>query len=260
MFALTEFSDYPYVIPSGKVDWTKTSPWTGWMDLTLGKKAFATSALMGHGTNMGCDNSIKTWWSACTGDIGEWYGVDLGSEKTVRAVQTNFADQGFGLGPEPKSPYRYLLECSSDGYNWTILKDYSESGTGNPHTLIVLDSAVRTRYIRVRNMAPLTGLMSVFDFRVFGNGDAPRPPAVKSLTAVRSEDPRRITVSWPSSEGADGYVLHWGVRKDEMYSSCQVYGTEVELGLFTKGQEYYFSVDAFSEGGVTKGKKVLKVN
>ena len=109
-------------------------------------------------------------------------------------------------------------------------------------------------------MAPLTGLMSVFDFRVFGNGDAPRPPAVKSLTAVRSEDPRRITVSWPSSEGADGYVLHWGVRKDEMYSSCQVYGTEVELGLFTKGQEYYFSVDAFSEGGVTKGKKVLKVN
>ena len=145
MFALTEFSDYPYVIPSGKVDWTKTSPWTGWMDLTLGKKAFATSALMGHGTNMGCDNSIKTWWSACTGDIGEWYGVDLGSEKTVRAVQTNFADQGFGLGPEPKSPYRYLLECSSDGYNWTILKDYSESGTGNPHTLIVLDSAVKTR-------------------------------------------------------------------------------------------------------------------
>ncbi len=260
MHALTEFSDYPYVIPSGKVNWSKTSPWTGWMDLSLGKKAFATSAIMGHGTGMGCDNTIKTWWSACTGDVGEWFGIDLGAEKTVCAVQTNFADQGFGVGPGPKSPYNYVLESSSDGYSWTIVKDMSESGTGNPHTLIVLDKSVRARYIRVRNMSPLTGLMSVFDLRVFGYGDAPRPRAVKELSAERHEDSRRITVSWSPSDGAQGYVLHWGVRKDEMYSSCQVYGTEVELGLFTKGQEYFFSVDAFNEGGVTRGRKILKVN
>ena len=257
--ALTEFSDYPYILPDRKVDWTRTSPWTGWADLSLGKKVTASSSVGERNPSKACDNTIKTWWSACSGDSGEWLCVDLGLEKTVCAVQTNFADQGFGIGPEPKSPYCFVLECSSDGINWTVLKDVKE-GTDNPHSLYVLDKSVRTRLVRLRSTAPVQGLLSVYDLRVFGKGDSPKPGRVHGLKAVRGDDPRRISFSWDASEGADGYILRWGTSRDAMYSTCQVYGTEVELGLFSVGQGYWFSVDAFGEGGVTKGRKVLKVN
>ena len=48
MHALTEWSDYPWILPDRKVDWTRETPWTGWMNLTLGKKASASSELPDH--------------------------------------------------------------------------------------------------------------------------------------------------------------------------------------------------------------------
>ena len=223
---------------------------------TSEKTATASSALPDHPAALACDNTVKTWWSAETGDPGEWLCIDLGAPKTVHAVQTNFADQDFGIGPEPKSAYSYTLEYSRDGKRWTVLK--RESGTHRPHQLIVPKRAVKARYVRLRNEAPLTGKLSVFDLRVFGFGPAPKPEAVTGMTVERAADPRRITVRWNPSENADGYVLHWGVREDELYSSCEVYDSEVELGLFSVGEDYWFRVDAFNEGGVTPGQETIR--
>ena len=255
MQALTEWSDYPWVLPDRQVDWTKETIWTGWMDLTLGKTATASSELPGHPASLACDNTVKTWWSAASGNPGEWLCIDLGAPKTVRAVQTNFADQDFGTGPEAKSPYAYTLEYSRNGKRWSVLK--KENGTQGPHQLVVPRRAVKARYIRLRNDTPLTGKLSVFDLRVFGNGPAPRPEAVTGLSAERAADPRRITLRWNPSEGADGYILHWGVREDELFSSCEVYDCEVELGLFSAGQDYWFCVDAFNEGGISSGTETV---
>lgn len=78
------------------------------------------------------------------------------------------------------------------------------------------------------------------------------------LSAERAADPRRITLRWNPSEGADGYVLHWGVREEELFSACETYEPEVELGLFSAGQDYWFRVDAFNEGGVTPGLETIQ--
>ena len=255
----TDFSDYPYVLPDRKMDWSKGAPWTGWMNLTLGKRVTVSSELPAHPASAACDNTIKTWWSAASGEGGEWLCLDLGGLKTVRAIQTNFADEGFGIGPEAKTPYRYLLECSKDGKVWQTVRDRQEDGTQRPHELIVPDKALKARYVRITNTAPLTGCFSIFDLRVFGNGPARRPAVVKDISARREADPRRITVRWTPVSGADGYILRWGVKKDALYSSCETAGSELELGLFSVGQTYWFSVDAFNEGGLRPGRTVIQV-
>ena len=253
MQALTEWSDYPWVLPDRKMDWAKETPWTGWMNLTLGKQATASSELPDHSAALACDNTIKTWWSAESGNPGEWYCIDLGETKTVRAVQTNFADQDFGTGPEPKTAYAYTLEASRDGKRWSEMK--KESGTQNPHQLIVPRRAVKARYIRLRNDAPLSGKLSLYDLRVFGNGTLSRPEPVNGLTVERDFDLRRFRIRWEPSPSAEGYLLRWGIRPDELYSCCEVYAPEIELGLFSVGEKYYFRVDAFNEGGVTSGRR-----
>ena len=259
IYALTEWSDYPYVLPDGPQDFSVKAPWTGWMDLSIHKTVTVSSELEGHEASKAADNSIKTWWSAATGDPGEWVCVDLGKICRINAVQPNFADQDFGFySPEhPQTPYRYKVEVSRDGKAWREVFDRSDASKDNPHELLVLPKALKARYVRVLNLERLTGRFSVFDLRVFGLASGRKPEAVTGLSAERGEDSRRIRVSWPASDGAQGYVLRWGTDPDELYLTCQSETPEVELGLFSVGQSYYFRVDAFNECGVTPGKEQI---
>ncbi len=259
IYALTEWSDYPYVLPDGPQDFSVKAPWTGWMDLSIHKTVTVSSELEGHEASKAADNTIKTWWSAATGDPGEWICVDLGKICRINAVQPNFADQDFGFySPEhPQTPYRYKVEVSRDGKAWREVFDRSDASKDNPHELLVLPKALKARYVRVLNLERLTGRFSVFDLRVFGLASGRKPEAVTGLNAERGEDPRRIRVSWPASDGAQGYVLRWGTDPDELYLTCQSETPEVELGLFSVGQSYYFRVDAFNESGVTPGKEQI---
>lgn len=260
LFAMTQWSDYPYILPDGPIDFAEKAPWTGWMDLSINKAVTASSSLEGFAPEKAADNTIKTWWSARSGAAGEWLMLDLGSKKEVHAIQTNFADQDFGFydAKQPKLPYRYLIECSKDAKHWETLFDMSDCAKDNPHELLVLPKAVKTRYIRVTNQKELSGKFSIFDLRVFGFGSGKRPSEVQSVKIERGEDRRRIRLSWPQADRAQGYVLHWGVDPDEMYSTCQTLTPEIELGLFSTDQEYYFSVDSFNEAGVTEGKQIVK--
>ena len=245
IYALTEWSDYPYVLPDGPQDFSVKAPWTGWMDLSIHKTVTVSSELEGHEASKAADNSIKTWWSAATGDPGEWVCVDLGKICRINAVQPNFADQDFGFY-SPEHPQA-----------WREVFDRSDASKDNPHELLVLPKALKARYVRVLNLERLTGRFSVFDLRVFGLASGRKPEAVTGLSAERGEDPRRIRVSWPASDGAQGYVLRWGTDPDELYLTCQSETPEVELGLFSVGQSYYFRVDAFNESGVTPGKEQI---
>lgn len=256
MYALTDFSDRPYELPKGKTDFLKNPIWTNWMDLTIGKTATASSEIQGKEADKAADRTIKTWWSAKTGNVGECLQMDLGKVYPIEAVQTNFADEAFPLrtSGNPFVPYRYKIEASENGITWTPIADKSVSDVTNPHSLIVLDKAVDARYVKITNMSELPGKFSIFDLRVFGVDDGDRPTAIKEFQVERTADRRTATISWEPVPGAQGYFVHWGTDPDELYAACEVLEPSVTLGLFSADEDYYFRVDSFNESGVTKGK------
>ncbi|MBO4843042.1 MAG: discoidin domain-containing protein [Bacteroidales bacterium] len=262
MYALTDFSDSPYVLPDKKVNFQKKAPWTGWRVLSADKAVTASSSLNGHPAEFATDNIIKTLWSANSGDSGEWLQIDLGKKDKVYAVQTNFADQDFGFfDPDnAKSPYRYLIEYSTDGKKWSVLFNKADNQNDNPHELLVCEKPVKARYIRITNCDKLTGKFSIFDLRVFGFAPGKAPKKVTGIQADRSGDRRNMTISWTPVPDATGYILRWSTEKDELYHACEVKDPKVSLGLFSSDTDYYFTVDAFNESGVTKGKEIIHVD
>ena len=255
-YAMTEWTDCPYLLPDRHVDFAKEQPWTGWMDLTINKTATASTTFGTHEAKCAADNTIKTWWSAATGHPGEWLTIDLGHACELSAVQPNFADQDFGYYSQTdgKSPYQYIIEYSLDGADWTMLFDKSMNQTLNPHELLIVPKAVNARYLRITNKNELTGKFSLFDLRAFGHATGKVPAVVKNFKTMRGKDQRRIRLTWPKAAGATGYVVHWGTESEELYSSCQTTEPELELGLFSTGQKYYFRIDSYNESGITKGQ------
>ena len=94
----TYLGDYPQYVPGHSRDAGQgASP--GWMLLSYSKPASASSTL---GATAGrkfavenaFDENVRTWWSAKTGDAGEWIKVDLAHICRIEALQMNFADEG----------------------------------------------------------------------------------------------------------------------------------------------------------------------
>jgi len=83
----TYLGDYPHYI-SGSHDLV------GWMLLSRKRPVTASSSVDDHGPELAVDEDIRSWWSAKSGDANEWLQVDLQGEKTIEAVQINFADEG----------------------------------------------------------------------------------------------------------------------------------------------------------------------
>lgn len=260
MYALTDMSDRPYELPKDKVDFQKNPIWTNWMELSIGKAVTASSEKTDKPAAKAADRTIKTWWSAQTGKPEEWLQMDLGKDYPVEAVQVNFADEDFPLRTtgNPFVPYKYKVEGSADGVEWTILANQSANDVSNPHPLIVLDKPATARYIKVTNLSELPGKFSIFDLRVFGLDNGDRPAAVKEFNVNRTADRRTVTLSWQPIIGAQGYFVHWGTDPDELFSACEVLEPTLTLGLFSSDVDYYFRVDSFNESGVTKGKRSKK--
>ncbi len=99
----TAFGDYPTIMPDRKIDFEKESLFKGWMLLSYKKKAEASSAMDNYPVKNAFDEDIRTWWSASTGDPGEWLSVELDDNSTVNAIQVNFADNESNLKPESKN-------------------------------------------------------------------------------------------------------------------------------------------------------------
>ncbi|HEX5168943.1 MAG TPA: fibronectin type III domain-containing protein, partial [Cyclobacteriaceae bacterium] len=64
---------------------------------------------------------------------------------------------------------------------------------------------------------------------------------------------------WTKSTGATGYNVRYGTAKDKLYHTYQVLGTDsVTINSLNSLQKYYFTIDAFNENGIAKGKKVVE--
>lgn len=256
-------SDYPMYVPTEN-DEPFSTPGPDWNLLSYAKKACASSVLDDDCLpSFAFDENIKTWWSAESGDAGEWLEVDLGTDYTVCGVQVNFADQDAENvgGRDCTCVYRYKLEASADGESFEVLIDRSDNTDDLSHEYFELEGAQRIRYIRLTNMGetPAGGRFAVSGLRVFGYGNAPLPTAVNALSAERLEDERMMTVSWEAAENAEGYNVRFGINPDELNLHYNIHGqTDITLKCLNTGVDYFVTVDAYNESGVTKGTDIVK--
>src|SRR5688572_2132137 len=124
LFCNTAYGDYPTYLPRGANADHATGNFTGWMLLNYNKPVVVSSTLGGFAPNLAVDEDIKTYWSAATGNKGEWIQSDLGSVSTIRAVQVNYADQDAEvMGKVPGLYHRYRLHASGDATTWRTIVD-----------------------------------------------------------------------------------------------------------------------------------------
>src|SRR5699024_7080725 len=119
----------------------------------------------------------------------------------VYAVQVNYNDYHSDLyGKIPGLYYRYVVEGSMDGENWTKLVDRSDSYEDTPNDYVELSVPRTARYIRYKNIHVPTPYLSISDIRVFGKGQGQIPKQVKRVRVERYDDGLGAKVSWDKQE------------------------------------------------------------
>lgn len=250
----TRFADFPNYMPEGKVD-DPDSLFTGWMLLSYRKRASASSGTAEFPATHVTDEDPRTFWVAASNEPGQTLTVDLGAPKNLRAVQVDFADYLSGrFGDAPDVYTEFALESSLDGKRWHPLAKTGPERRDRPNAYFQLPAPVRARYLRYVHGHVGAAHLAISDLRVFGDagGAAPRAPA--RVTAVRTPDPRGMTVSWQPVRHAVGYNVRWGVKPDRLNLCYQVFadrGTKLEVRALDAGVAYYVAVEAFDENGVS---------
>jgi hypothetical protein len=258
MYAYTGFGDYPMIMPKKKI----TAPeelFPSWMLLSYNKKVHASSTLNGFPAQNAVDENLRTWWSASTGNKGEFFAVDLGEISNIYAIQINFADQDAEtLGRNDSIYYQYTVEHSVDGKKWKTLVDKSVNKEDAPHDYIQLKQPVKSRHIRINNISVPSGKFSLSGLRVFGKGNQATPKAVSSITVERMSDRRTVKLSWEAIPKATGYNVRFGIQKDKLYQNYLVYGkNSVTINALNTEQTYFYTIDSFNENGVTRGGVII---
>jgi hypothetical protein len=248
----TAYGDYPHYLPDGKASHAE-SRFTGWMLLNYNKPVQVSSTLGGFAANFAVDEDIKTYWSAATGDNGEWLQTDLGEISDVHAVQINYADQdAIFLGKQANLQHQYLISHSKDGQKWEVLIDKRKNQTDVPHDYVELGKPVQTRFLKIENFKMPSGKFALSGLRVFGKGTGTAPDTVQKFIALRGKsDSRNAWLRWQQSDDATGYTIWFGIAPDKLYNNIMVYGrNEYWFKGMDKDVPYYFQVEAFNENGI----------
>lgn len=247
----TAYGDYPH---------TRGGEFAGWMLLGYAKPVRASSTRGALSPNRAVDEDIRTYWSAATGDAGEWLESDLGALCTVRAIQINYADEDAALmGKVPGLRHRYRLRASRDGKRWETIVDKSENRADVPHDYVELPAPVEARWVRIENLEVPTGKFALSGLRVFGRGHGAKPGPVRRFVALRGEsDPRNAWLKWQADPEATGYVIYAGIAPDKLYTSVMVYGaSEYTFRALDHHRTYYFEIEAFNENGISPRSAVV---
>lgn len=252
--ANTYLGDYPQLAP--KLVKSPSNNLAGWMLVSLKKPATASSSLdADHGPERAFDEDIRTSWAAATGALGEFLQVDFGKPCRIDSVQINFADVNSTAHGFTKDSYRYAIEVSDDGESWKPLVDRRDSKEENSNPYIQLPAPVTARHEKLTNVhTPTDAVFSVSGLRFFGSGLGENPGLVTGVKAERQENKRLMKVSWDQAPGADFYIVRYGIKPDRLTLNRQVYDGESVLipGLNTD-QQYFVTVDAVNDSGITKG-------
>jgi xylan 1,4-beta-xylosidase len=260
MYCNTAFGDYPHFLPDGAEEHL-ASRFTGWMLLNYNKPVQVSSSLTGYPANNAVDESIKSYWSAATGNTGEWISSDLGEVETVRAVQINYADQDATfMGKQTNIYHQYKLYYSTDGNKWKLLTDKSKNLTDVPHDYIELSDPIEARFIKLENIHIPSGKFAISGLRVFGSGHGPKPDPVNNFIILRTEkDKRSAWIRWTPVDNAYAYNIYMGTAPDKMYNCIMVYNSnEYWFKAMDKDIPYFFCIESINENGISKMSEIIK--
>lgn len=255
----TRFGDFPHRMPDGPFQ-DPEALFTGWMLLSY-RKPMQTSSTLGElDPARAADDNPRKFWVAARNAAGETLTVDLGAERSVRAVQVNFADYMSGLFADAPEIYtEFELQHSADAKRWRALAQVGNARDrrdrrDRPNAYVPLPQGVRTRYIRYVHGHVGAKHLAISDMRVFGNADGAPPPRPETPAVKRDGDRRNASVNWRAQAGAVGYNVRWGIRADRLALSYQVFadrGTTLELRALNDDVHYFVAVEAFDERGVS---------
>ncbi len=269
MWCNTAFGDYPHFIPSSvnkskEHQYSPSKYFTGWMLLNYNKPVQVSSTLGGYVANNAVDELTKTYWSAASGNAGEWIQTDLGNVSTVNAVQINYADQDVDrdrLGKMEQQYHQYKLYSSLDGKKWNLLVDKSNNKKDVPHDYVELDKSVEARFVKLENIHMPTGKFAISGLRVFGNGNGTKPDKVEGFIVLRTEkDKRSAFIKWKPVDNAFAYNIYYGTHPDKLYTCIMVHSNnEYWMKAMDSQKTYYYSIESINENGVSERTKPIKV-
>jgi len=260
MFANTRFGDLPHYLPTKKWQ-NKDELFCGWMLLSYNKPTMASSELDTFNIQNITDENPRTFWVANQSKENEWALIDLQQEYQVNALQVNFTDYKSNIydGFDPKIYTQFRLYSSSDGKIWEKIADLTNEKRDRPNAYLELENPVRARYIKYEHVYVASPKLAISDIRVFGIGVGKAPKTPDSFSVRRDTDPRNVFVTWKEVAGAVGYNILWGIEKEKLYQTYQVFADQppsLEIRALSKGVSYYFAIEAFNENGVSKSSKV----
>ena len=263
MYCNTAYGDYPTFLPKINANHI-TGLFTNWMLLNYNKPVQVSSTLGGFQSNYAVDEDIKSYWSAKTGQAGEWFQTDLGEISTINAIQINYADQDVEfLGKTNDEFHQYKIFYSNDGNKWKTLVDKSANTTDVPHDYIELEKPIKARFLKMENLKMPTGKFALSGFRVFGKGSGNQPKPVENFIVLRADpkkygERRSAWLKWEQNIDADGYVIYFGKSKDKLYGSIMVYGKN---DYFFTGMDrvdsYYLQIEAFNNNGISEKSEIV---
>ena len=251
MYSSTAFGDYPNWAEPADIK-RPADRFTGWVLLSYGKSVTVSSTDSIYEARNLTDESMRTYWSAASGNPGEWAVLDLGGMKTVRALQLNFYEhKAFQHNRAMDIYHQYRIFASDNGTDWILVVDKSDSDKDCPHDYIELAEPLQTRYLKFESVHVPTGYVALSELRVFGRAGGDAPQAVEGLKVARDKkDSRNALVSWKPVEGAYGYNIYYGIAGDKMYNAISVLdATSYDFRGMDRDTDYYFTVEALSENG-----------
>ena len=267
LFCNQRYADWPMRMPTLPSD-----PWKNpdWYLLSFGKNTTASSFEMENAPSLAVDENVRTYWRAATPKAGEWIETDLGQPYDVHAVQVNFADDKLNVPvpgamhlkaessryiDETKHVTRWILEGSTDGEEYFILKDKSNADTNLPHDFVVIEEGVQVRFVRLTVYeVPFHVQVCISGLRVFGIGNGEKPVSPKYHVKRIGDLDMEVAIESESDSNVTGYNILWGYAPDKLYHSYMIYGKDAQrIGALVKGEKYYVRVDAFNENGITEG-------
>ena len=211
--------------------------------------------------NVLTDENPKTFWVAEANNDQQWIQIEMLHPGMIYAFQLNFHDYESGIYTRVEGlRHRFVLETSEDGKNWQTVVDRSNSYKDSPNAYLVLPLPVKAKFVRYNNIKVPGNNFAMSEIRVFGLGLGKKPAGVKDFEVIRQDDRRDAAFSWKPVKGAQGYNIRWGIAPDKMYQSWQVYDVnEHFMRCLDRDTQYYFSIEAFNENGISEITSPIKI-